>query len=502
MRLYLINPCNPLVSIVKSQGNRWNKYNVWKPLGLMVLAGLTPEEWEITILDENLATPDYRTLPLPDLVGITAFTSQASRAYEIAAIYRHYNVPIVMGGIHTTMCPEEAMERVDAVVKGEAESVWHEVLADCCKGTLKKLYEGTRLDLAAVPPARHDLLSKGYHFGSIQTSRGCPLSCSFCSVTAFNGGQFRRRPVENIINEFKLIREKNILIVDDNLIGTRKEHIEYTKTLLRGMIAAKLHKKWIAQVTINMADDEELLILAKKAGCMGVFIGFESVTANGLAEVSKKFTMGNNRDMKASVKSIQMHGISVLGSFILGLDVDTKGSGRQIAETARQYGLDILNVMILTPLPGTKLWKSMEAEGRLVVNTFPRDWKYYTLTFPVARFKKITWQELIVERDNSFREFYSYTRILQRVLQSIKHRANPAVVLVSNLIIRANTLHLDRSAYAGFNLNGDRGINGNDFVAVKKIGRVTDMTVFTEEGTSQTPGQNGYSRANREVEYR
>ena len=262
MRLYLINPCNPLVSLVKTGGNRWNSYNVWKPLGLMVLAGLTPDEWEISILDENLTTPDYYALPLPDLVGITAFTSQATRAYDIAATFHRLNVPVVMGGIHVTMCPKEAMGRVDAIVTGEAESIWEEVLTDCRSGILKQCYEGRQDDLNNVPAARHDLLSEGYHFGSIQTSRGCPLSCSFCSVTAFNGGKFRRRPVENIIEEFKMIREKNVLIVDDNLIGTRKEHIEYTKTLFRAMIAAKLDKHWIAQVTINMADDNELLILA------------------------------------------------------------------------------------------------------------------------------------------------------------------------------------------------------------------------------------------------
>jgi radical SAM superfamily enzyme YgiQ (UPF0313 family) len=193
MRLLLINPCNPLVSTVKSHENSWNKYVMWKPLGLLVLAGLTPDDWEISLINENIAVPNYQKLVRPDLVGITAFTSQAARAYEIASTFRLRKVPVVMGGIHATMCADEAMQRVDAIVKGEAESVWAEVLKDCRNGTLKNLYEGARLpDLAAVPAARHDLLSKGYHFGSIQTSRGCPLACSFCSVTAFNGGKFRR----------------------------------------------------------------------------------------------------------------------------------------------------------------------------------------------------------------------------------------------------------------------------------------------------------------------
>ena len=478
MRLYLINPCNPLVSIVKTKGNRWNRYNVWKPLGLMVLAGLTPDDWEVSIYDENLATPDYYALPLPDLVGITAFTSQATRAYDIAATFRRLNVPVVMGGIHATMCQREAMGHVDAIVTGEAESVWRRVLADCLNGKLDKCYDGERTGLSAVPPARHDLLPKGYYFGSIQTSRGCPLSCSFCSVTAFNGGKFRRRPVENVIEEFKLIREKNVLIVDDNLIGTRKEHIEQTKTLLRSMIAAKLNKHWIAQVTVNMADDDELLALARNAGCKGVFIGFESISAEGLAEVSKKFNTVGNRDMKASVRKIQMHGISVMGSFILGLDADEKGCGGLITKTAKTYGIDILNVMVLTPLPGTRLWETVEAEDRLVVRNFPRDWKFFTLTFPVARFKHLSWKELVAEREESFRTFYSISGIAYRVLRSIRYRMNPVVVLISNLILRANTLRLDRRAYNGFNLTMDRTVSIMHATVIKPENRKIETDEF------------------------
>ena len=456
MHLYLINPCNPLVSMVKTRENRWNKYAVWKPLGLLILAGITPDDWKITIIDENLSVPDYESLPRPDLVGITAFTSQANRAYEIAAVFRDRNIPVVMGGIHATMCTDEAMLRVDAVVKGEAESVWAQVLEDCRKGALRKMYKGERLDLAEVPAARHDLLSNGYHFGSIQTSRGCPLACSFCSVTTFNGGQFRRRPIKNVIKEFRMIREKNVLIVDDNLIGTRNEHIEYTKNLLREMIAAKLNKRWIAQVTINMADDPELLSLAKKAGCAGVFIGFESISAEGLTEVNKKFTIRNARNIKDSVRRIQKHGMCVLGSFILGLDVDDKGSGKQIGKTALAYGLDILNVLVLTPLPGTRLWKNMEEQGRLIAGDFPRDWKYFTLTFPVARYKKLSWEEIVAERKCCYRHFYSYTNIVRRVIRSILCRGNGVFVLISNLVFRTNTFRLDQLAYANFNLTRDR----------------------------------------------
>ena len=235
MRLLLINPCNRLASMVKVKQNRWNKYRVWKPLGLLTLAGLTPMEWDVTVVDENLGIPDYSGMPRPDFVGITAFTSQAPRAYELAAEFRARGASVVMGGIHATMCPVEALEHVDTVVKGEAESVWAQVLEDVRTGTLEQIYEGGRIDMEQVPFARHDLLQDGYYLGAIQTARGCPLNCIFCSVSAFNGRKYRRRSVENVVREFKMIRESRVLIVDDNLCGTRKDHIAGAKDLFRAL---------------------------------------------------------------------------------------------------------------------------------------------------------------------------------------------------------------------------------------------------------------------------
>lgn len=357
MRLYLINPFNSLVSMIKVKESRWNKHRIWKPLSLLVVAALTPPEWDITVVDENLGVPDYTAMPRPDLVGITAFTSQADRAYAVTAEFRNRGVPVVMGGIHATMCLAEASERVDAVVVGEAESIWGQVLEDARQGALNQVYTGTRLEMDKVPLARHDLLPTGYRFGSIQTTRGCPLNCSFCSVPAFNGRRYRCRPIENVVQELKLIREKYVLIVDDNLIGIRKDHIARAKDLFQAMIQANLGKKWVAQVTINIADDEELLRLAAKAGCIGVFIGFESPTEEGLVEVHKEFNIQKGRDFKAYVRRIQWHGISVVGSFIMGLDVDEQGIGQQIADTANRYGVDVINVLFLTPLPGTRCGK-------------------------------------------------------------------------------------------------------------------------------------------------
>jgi radical SAM superfamily enzyme YgiQ (UPF0313 family) len=453
-RLLLINPRNPLVNIT-SNNNRWNKYRVWKPLGLLVLAGLTPPEWEITIVDENLGVRDYSQMPRPDLVGVTAFTSQAPRAYEVAAVFRGRAVPVVMGGIHATMCQKEAANRVDAVVTGEAESVWAEVLRDAARGEMKPLYSGGQEEMGKTPLARHDLLPSGYQFGSIQTTRGCPLNCSFCSVSAFNGRTYRRRSVEAVLAEFELIREKHVLIVDDNLIGTRRDHIARAKELFRAMIEADLGKKWICQATINMADDEELLRLARRAGCLGVFIGFESTTDEGLVEVHKKYNIQKHRDFRDSVRRIQRHGISVAGSFIMGLNVDRPGIGLRIARTAHSYGVDVLNALFLTPLPGTELWKKMEEEGRIASDRFPDDWKYYTLALPVGRYEHLSREAIIDEMTSCVRKFYSLGGILRRVGRNLLRRQHPILTLVGNLSYRSNGCS-SRRVCDVFNRNSDR----------------------------------------------
>lgn len=438
IRLYLINPRNPLVGLTDLKGSRWNRYRIWKPLGLLALAALTPPEWEITVLDENLGAPDYQLLPRPDLVGVTAFTSQACRAYELAADFRTRGVPVVMGGIHATMCPAEAQARVDAVVTGEAESVWGQLLADFRHGVLQPLYAGTYADMARTPPARHDLLAGEYAFGSIQTTRGCPLNCSFCSVTSFNGFRYRQRPVVDVVRELATIREKLVLVVDDNLIGTSRQHIARAKDLFRAMIQARLGKRWIAQVTINMADDDELLTLAARAGCVGVFIGFESPTPAGLKEVGKKFNLASDRDLAASVRRIQRHGIVVVGSFIMGLDTDEPGIGQHIATTAARYGVDVLNTLFLTPLPGTRLWAEMESAGRIAAAAFPADWRYYTLTFPVARYRHFSRAALAREMETCDGTFYALRNILRRVWGALWHQRHPLVALIANLSYRRN----------------------------------------------------------------
>jgi len=439
MLLYLVNPSNPLVSIALNKGSYWNRFRLWKPLGLLALAGLTPADWEISILDENLAPIDYDALPRPDLVGITAFTSQAPRAYEIAAQFRAQGVPVVMGGIHATMCVDEASRYVDSVVTGEAESAWRDVLDDVRNGRLKARYDAGRPEMDQIVPARHDLLPDGYAFGSIQTTRGCSLNCSFCSVSEFNGARYRQRPIADVVEEFKSIPEARILIVDDNLIGRKPEHIERAKELFRALAEADTGKSWIGQTTINFADDEELLSLAKKAGCMGLFIGFESVTPEGLPELGRKSAMLSGRDIPASVERIRRHSILVVGSFIMGLESDRPGVGKLIAEAAGRYGVDNMNVLFLTPLPGTRLWKQLSAEGRIAMNDFPGDWRYYTLNYPVATYKHLTRDRIVREMNECNGTFYSTSNILSRLGRNLLTGHNPLFSLVSNFTSRKNS---------------------------------------------------------------
>ncbi|MDD5459124.1 MAG: radical SAM protein [Phycisphaerae bacterium] len=452
MRLYLINPRNPIVSIGNIRNNRWNHYRIWKPLGLLAIASATPPEWDVKIIDENISDPDYDSMPRPDLVGVTAFTAQACRAYEIAAIFRSRSVPVIMGGIHATMCQQEALGSVDSVVTGEAELIWPKVLADFQNAYLKQVYAGEHVDMKHIPMTKHDLLPYGYFFGSIQTTRGCPLNCSFCSVAAFNGSRYRARPIEDVVQEFKTIREKYVLIVDDNLIGANEKHIIRAKELFRAMIAAGVNKKWIAQATINIADDEELLTLAYKAGCRGVFVGFESPTTEGLAEIGKKFNLAKNRNMKESVRKIKQHGMLVVGSFIIGLDIDRPGIGKSIAQAAISYGIDLLNTMILTPLPGTNLWKKMESESRIAANSFPDDWKYYTLTFPVAHYKQLCRDGVIKEIEHCDKIFYSVRKIVSRLCGNFLQKRSPLVAMMANLSYKRN-IRLAQKTYRHFCLS-------------------------------------------------
>jgi len=211
-KLLLINPVSP-----RRAGLTVNASSRFPPLSLGIIAALTPDSWEVALIDENFATFEYQEA---DLVGLTAFTAAAPRAYEIASVYREQGVCTVMGGIHASMLPEEALHHVDAVVIGEAESVWPQVITDFTAGRMQQMYRGKWLDLAGKVQPRRELFNPEYAFGTIQTSRGCPMDCEFCSVTVFNGRRYRQRPVEEVLDELETIPQKRVFFVDDNIIGS------------------------------------------------------------------------------------------------------------------------------------------------------------------------------------------------------------------------------------------------------------------------------------------
>ena len=251
------------------------------------------------------------------------------------------------------------------------------------------------------------------------------------------------------MEEFRAIPERRILVVDDNLIGTRREHTQRARELFRALADADLGKQWICQVTINFSDDDELMELAVKAGCKGVFVGFESSAPEGLAEVGKRFNLLHDRDLRASVRRIQRHRIMVVGSFIIGLDVDQPGVGIRVAKMATKYGVDHLNALFLTPLPGTRLWDQLERDDRLGSNEFPADWKYYTLTLPVAEYLNFSRDEISEEMLACNRRFYSLSRILHRLWHSTFHRRAPIMGLVAALSCRG-AIPQESRAYASF----------------------------------------------------
>ncbi|MCJ7728539.1 MAG: hypothetical protein MUO27_01455, partial [Sedimentisphaerales bacterium] len=247
------------------------------------------------------------------------------------------------------------------------------------------------------------------------------------------------------------------------------------------MAKAKLRKKWIGQATINFADDEELLTLAAKAGCRGVYIGFESPSPEGLRELGKRFNLLKGRDFRASVQRIRRHNILVAGSFIMGLDVDEAGIGKRIAEAADQYGVDNLNALFLTPLPGTRLWDEMKSQGRIALDTFPEDWKYYTLTFPVARYKHLSMDGIIKEMVSCDRDFYFMPRILRRVWRNLWQRREPLITLLGNFAYR-NSVRLGEEVYSEFRRHCDSRHN-----SVKESGNNPIQMVELNQRRKNTP---------------
>lgn len=412
-KLILINPVNPVRT-----GLTVNKSSRFPPISLGIIAALTPADWEVEIIDECWEPFVEREA---DLVGITAFTASAPRAYELAAIYRQKGVPVVMGGIHCSMCPNEALKYVDAVVIGEAEGVWPSVIEDFLSGNMMKEYRGNFPSLANLPLPRRDLFDPGYIFASVQTSRGCPMNCEFCSVTAFNGQRFRRRPTQEILSELKTIPQKMLFFVDDNIIGYGVESRNAALELFKGMVDLKLDKLWFCQASLNFADDEEVLQWAAKAGCKMVFLGLEAEKVEALEAVEKKLNLQRGVDSYSKAfERIHRAGIAVLGAFIFGMDGDTLQKLEERGEYMVSSAVDVMQTTFLTPLPGTRLFDRFADEGRLLFSNFPEDWMHYDMTEVVFRPDGMRPEELTAGMHSANRKMYSSHVLLQKAYNTFR----------------------------------------------------------------------------------
>lgn len=404
MKLVLINPVNP-----RRVGLTANVSSRFPPLGLGIVAALTPDEWDIEIVDENFEQFTYKKA---DLVGLTAFTASVTRAYEIAGIYKKKGIPTVLGGIHASMRPAEALQYVDAVVIGEAESVWGTVIADVEAGALKRMYKGEQQPLTKMPVPRRDLFHPGYVFGSVQTARGCPMDCEFCSVTAFNGQKYRQRPVEDVLAELETIPQKRIFFVDDNLIGYGTKSAERAIALTNSMIERTIAKEWFCQASMNFADNKEVLAYAGQSGCKMVFLGVEAEDIGALQDVNKQLNI-SVQNYEELFRRINQYSIAVLGAFIYGMDSDTPESIRRRTDYIVTSGVDVMQTTFLTPLPGTRLFDRLQKEDRLLYTDFPADWDYYDMTEVVYKPALMTPLELQEAMRKSVNRLYS-RKILYR----------------------------------------------------------------------------------------
>jgi radical SAM superfamily enzyme YgiQ (UPF0313 family) len=376
-RLLLINPI-PRLSNLSKQGFKI------QPLSLAYVAAVTPQNWNIKIVDENFEQVTGQEDA--DLVGITSLTSTVNRGYEIASRFRAKGIPVIMGGIHVSMVPEEALLYADAVVVGEAENIWQQVLQDFENKNLKKIYQGNFVDLKskAILP-RRDLLSQQYSIASIQTSRGCPFDCEFCSVSVFNGKTFRQRPLYDIISELEQIPQKTIAFIDDNLIGYSQESNKRAKQLFTEMINRKLNKKWGCQASINFAEDEQLLKLAAKSGCCAVLIGIESINQKTLSgHMNKRLNNSKGVEFYYSLtKRLHKYGILLIGNMIFCNDEDDLEILPASLEFIANAKVDIPWPGVITPNPGTALYNRLRSEGRLLYTHYPDDWAKYIITIPL-----------------------------------------------------------------------------------------------------------------------
>lgn len=377
-----------------------------EPLAFATLAGITPKDVEIVLYDERLEEINFDDPA--DLVGINTETYTAKRAYEISAEFRKRGVPVVLGGYHTTLAPNEAVQYADSVVVGPAEGAWEQVLKDAESHTLKPTYMRPPNEPMRFSMPRRDIFRGKNYFdmGCVESGRGCPLRCNFCSIAAATNSKFTRRPIKEVVQEIEMMGRKDIFIVDDNIIG----NIKTAKELFRAL--KSLHIRWVSQGTINMVRDDELLTLMVESGCKGVLIGFESFEEETLKLMDKGVNIAIG-DYEKAVKKLHSYGLGIYGTFIFGYDTDTLDVIDYTTKRAIDLRIFIAALNHLLPFPGTPLYEEFKKAGKL---RYDKWWLSPSFDYNEVPFnpKNFTHEELREACFRARKKFYSASSIVRR----------------------------------------------------------------------------------------
>jgi radical SAM superfamily enzyme YgiQ (UPF0313 family) len=405
LRLTLIHPC-----IGRRRGQRYIRTWQMEPLPPALIAGLTPPDVDVRFYDDRMEAIPFDEPT--DVVALSIETYTAKRAYQIASEYRRRGVPVVMGGFHASLCPDEVARFAETVVVGEAEMLWPEVLDDYRHGRSKKMYRATsRPALRGIRPDRRIFRGKRYlPIGLVEAGRGCHFRCEFCAVQTMFGATQTRRPADDVVAEVFSIREEKRLLffVDDNITSNLAEAKEFLRAL------APLKVRWVSQASINAAHDLEFLELLARSGCQGLLIGFESLRPENLASMNKSFNTMQGGYSRA-LANLKRFGIRLYGTFIFGYDHDTPDVFPEAVAFAREHDFYISAFNHLTPFPGTPLYARLQSEGRLL---FPSWWLDPQYSYNMVPFRPSRMAPHEVERGcvDARRSFYSWPSILGRAL--------------------------------------------------------------------------------------
>ena len=381
-------------------------------LHLQQVAAATPEKHQIQFIDERFDEIDYHKEY--DLVGITCVTGYAERAYEIADEFRKHGKKVVLGGPHPSVLAEEAKQHADSVVIGEAEESWSRLLENVENNQLQPFYrQQSKIPEKSIPAPRREIIQRHkFPIARIQATRGCPYNCDFCALKIIEGSKHRKRPVENVINEIKSLPQKFLKFSDASLTIDP----EYTKNLFLEMKGLKKRFNCFGNQNV-LCEDDELLKLAKQAGCVAWYVGFESTSQETLNKIGK----GSNKveDYVLTTKKIHEHGMVVSGSFILGFDGDTTSTFNETLKMMEKMEIDLAEINILTPFPGTPLFKRLEKEGRITNKVWFNYREGQPGTVPVFKPKNMTVEELQRQSDMLFNQWYPFRKSVKRMSKSM-----------------------------------------------------------------------------------